>query len=246
MIDEILPAGVACSEAFHDIPDAPLYPEELERVARAIPRRRNEYVTARHCARRALGELGIAPVAIPTGPRGAPRWPAGIVGTITHCAGYRAAAVARVSDLASIGIDAEPHQPLPEGVLPSIALPQEHQHLGELSAADPGPCWGRLLFCAKEAVYKAWYPLTQRWLGFTEALITFELTRSPQPALPGRLDPECWQGTFSAQLTATTTALDGRQLSGFAGRWLIDHGLITTMVAVATQDDEPGRPAGMA
>jgi 4'-phosphopantetheinyl transferase EntD len=237
VIDEILPAGVACSEAFHDLPDAPLYPEELERVARAIPRRRNEYTTARHCARQALGALGIAPVAIPTGPRGAPRWPTGIVGTITHCRGYRAAAVARSADLAAIGIDAEPHEPLPDGVLPSIALPQEHDHLAELFGTNPDTCWGRLLFCAKEAVYKAWYPLTQRWLGFSEALITFDPAPAPQRARPGHPCPERWLGKFSAQLIVPTTALDGRELSGFEGRWLIDRGLVLTMVAVTAHAD---------
>ena len=54
-----------------------------------------------------------------------PLWPAGVVGSITHCDGYRAAAVARATDLATVGIDAEPHEPLPDGVLAAIALPAE-------------------------------------------------------------------------------------------------------------------------
>ena len=63
------------------------------------------------------------------GERGAPRWPAGVVGSMTHCAGYRAAALVRAADLASLGIDAEPHGPLPEGVLRRVALPAERERL---------------------------------------------------------------------------------------------------------------------
>lgn len=233
MIDEILPHQAACSEAFDDIPDAPLYPEEKEQIARSVPRRRGEFITARHCARRALSTLGVAPVAIPTGTRGAPCWPPGIVGTITHCAGYRAAVVAHATHLASIGIDAEPHDALPDGVLSSISLPAEQRHLADLGSDQPDIHWGRLLFCAKEAVYKAWYPMTERWLGFSEAMVTIRPTSAP-----GRdaADGARRYGTFSAALTEPATALDGHELTGFSGRWLIGDGLILTAVTVGRND----------
>ena len=35
--------------------------------------------------------------------------------------------------------------------------------------------WDRILFCAKEATYKAWFPLTRRWLGFEDAHIIFDV-----------------------------------------------------------------------
>ena len=46
--------------------------------------------------------------------------------------------------------------------------------LAALARAVPLTHWGRLLFSAKEAVYKAWYPLTGRWLGFEEARLTID------------------------------------------------------------------------
>jgi 4'-phosphopantetheinyl transferase EntD len=48
------------------------------------------------------------------------------------------------------------------GVLDRISLPDERAMLGDLAA--PGPRWDLLLFSAKESVYKAWFPLTGRWL----------------------------------------------------------------------------------
>ncbi|TPQ20638.1 4'-phosphopantetheinyl transferase superfamily protein [Streptomyces sporangiiformans] len=79
---------------------------------------------------------------------------------MTHCAGYRAEAAAHRSDLRTLGIDAEPHAPLPDGVLEFIALPEESSHVARLARHSPEVHWDRLLFCAKEAVCKAWFPAT--------------------------------------------------------------------------------------
>jgi 4'-phosphopantetheinyl transferase EntD len=65
-------------------------------------------------------------------------------------------AVALKEDVASIGVDAEPNDVLPNGVLDVIAKAPERAALPALDAAMPGVSWDRLLFCAKEAVYKAW------------------------------------------------------------------------------------------
>ena len=160
----MVPSGVAVAEAFADPPHAELYPEEEALLGRAVKKRRLEFATARRCAREALATLGLPPSPILPGPRGAPCWPAGVVGSITHCAGYRAAALARVRDMAAIGVDAEPDEPLPEGVREAIARPEELAMLTTLSAAEPGVSWDKLLFSAKESVYKTWFPLTHRWL----------------------------------------------------------------------------------
>jgi 4'-phosphopantetheinyl transferase EntD len=135
---------------------------------------------------------------------------------MTHCAGYRAAAVARDRDVLTLGLDAEPDDRLPEGVLNAIATADERARLCALAAAAPEPSWDRLLFSAKESVYKAWFPLTRRWLGFEEAAIT--------------INPS--DGTFTARLLVPGPVLDGRQLTGFTGRWLARHGLVLTAIAV--------------
>ena len=216
MIEEILPPEVAAAEAFDDAGPRALFPAEEAAVARAVPKRRSEFATGRACARAALAKLGLPPVPIVPGPRGAPQWPPGVTGSITHCAGYRASAVAHLSDVASLGLDAEPNGALPDGVLDRIAVARERAWLPELAAAVPGVSWDRLLFCAKESVYKAWFPLTRRWLGFEQAAIT--------------VDPQA--GTFTAELLAPGEALDGRRLAGFDGRWLVRDGLVLTAITV--------------
>src|ERR1051325_9262065 len=117
VIEAILPAGVVAVDTFDDPPGATLMPEEEALVAKAVAKRRQEFTTVRHCARIALARLGRPPAAIPSGQRREPQWPAGVVGAITHCDGYRGVVLAEASAVTSIGIDAEPNGPLPKGVL---------------------------------------------------------------------------------------------------------------------------------
>ncbi|MFI1258030.1 4'-phosphopantetheinyl transferase [Streptomyces netropsis] len=218
MIEEILPAAVVGVETFADLPDdaGGLFPEEEAVVARAVPKRRREFAAVRSCARRALGRFGLAPVPLIPTPRGAPQWPEGMVGSMTHCDGYRAAAVARAGDAASIGIDAEPDGPLPEGVLDIIALPSELRWIHARAAAGPGVHWDRLLFSMKESVFKTWYPLTGRELDFSEAEID--------------VDPDA--RTFSARLLVPGPVVAGRRMDGFSGRWTAGSGLVVTAIVL--------------
>ncbi len=215
MLEEILPPSASVAASRVDL-DAPLFPAEEKSIERAVEKRRREFVTARACAHTALERLGVQPQAILSGPQGAPRWPTGIVGSITHCEGYRASAVARRDDLVTIGVDAEPNQPLPRGVLARIALPREREWVGELAGAAPAVCWDRLLFCMKEAVYKAWFPLAERWLGFEDAVITVDQALEK----------------FEARLLVEGPSLGGSELTGFSGRWLARDGLVLAAIAM--------------
>jgi 4'-phosphopantetheinyl transferase EntD len=215
MIEEILPPEVASAEAFDDSAVVALFPEEEEVVARAVDKRRREFATARGCARRALATLGLPPAPIVPGERGAPAWPSGVVGSMTHCDGYRASAVALERNVRTVGLDAEPNGPLPDGVLKVIATPAEIDWLDGAPPAS-GVCWDRLLFSAKESIYKAWFPLTRRWLDFEEAVVT--------------PDPDA--GTFDARLRVPGPVVDGRRLTGFTGRWVVRRGLVVTAIAV--------------
>lgn len=216
MIERIVPAEAATAEAYGNLPEATLFPEEALLVKSAVDKRRGEFTTARHCARQALVRLGAPAGAILTGERGAPLWPRGVVGSITHCDGYRAAVVARHGQVTAIGVDAEPALPLPDGVLEAVGLPDEQAAVKELLASAPGIAWDRLLFSAKESVYKAWYPLMGRFLEFEEARLVFD------PA----------GGTFTAQLLAGPARAGSRTLHTFDGRWLSADGIVLTSVTV--------------
>ncbi|WBC15819.1 4'-phosphopantetheinyl transferase superfamily protein [Micromonospora sp. WMMA1998] len=215
MIERILPPAVVVEECFSDPAGLRPHPDEEPAVADAVPKRRQEFTTVRHCARRALARLGEPPAAILPGARGAPGWPTGVVGSMTHCDGYRGAALARAGAVGSLGVDAEPHAPLPEGVLDAVALPAERARTAALRAARPEVCWDRLLFSAKESVYKAWFPLTGRFLDFAEADIA--------------VDPD---GTFTARLLVPGPRVGGAELTAFDGRFLVDRGLVLTAVTV--------------
>ncbi|MFI6209898.1 4'-phosphopantetheinyl transferase [Streptomyces sp. NPDC051041] len=203
MMNALLPSGVAVSELFTDPLHIDLHPQEAAVVARVVDKRRREFAAVRLCARTALRQIGVPPGPILPGPEGAPQWPDGVIGSMTHCDGYRAAAVAHRARSASIGIDAEPHAALPDGVEKLTALPEERTTLTRLAVTHPHIHWDRLLFSAKESVYKAWFPSTGHWLDFTECIITPDLERH----------------VFTADLTVPGPVVAGDRISRFTGRW---------------------------
>ncbi|BDX33023.1 4'-phosphopantetheinyl transferase [Mycobacterium antarcticum] len=217
LLSSVVPSPVASAELYADPPDLAPLPEEEPLIARSVAKRRHEFITVRHCARQALGELGLPPVPILKGDKGEPCWPDGVVGSLTHCEGFRGAVVGRDAHVRSVGIDAEPHDVLPKGVLDAISLPEERRELTNLLG---GAHWDRILFCAKEATYKAWFPLTHRWLGFEDAHITFTVDGSGQ------------SGGFRSRILIDPSAELGPPLTTLSGRWSVDQGLVLTAIVL--------------
>ncbi|MBI3991848.1 MAG: 4'-phosphopantetheinyl transferase superfamily protein [Candidatus Lambdaproteobacteria bacterium] len=144
--------------------------------------RRYDFALGRAAAREAMArlpgagpELAQAPVLRRTGRM--PRWPAGIVGAITHAGGWAAAAAARESEYRGVGLDLERLRDPAARLAARILRPEEQ-------AALAGPGWGTraqrftVAFCAKEAIYKAVNPLTDVYLGFHDARV--ELLAPPE------------------------------------------------------------------
>jgi 4'-phosphopantetheinyl transferase EntD len=214
MIESLLPPEISAVAMRGDDPEAVLFPEETALIDGAAEARRAEFATARECARQALRRIGAPEAPILRGPKREPLWPAGIVGSITHCKGYRAAAVARTSDMLTIGIDAEPHAAIPDRVAQRVLVEAEREWMTQASGrGQVGVHWDRLIFSAKESVYKAWFPLVRRWLGFDDATVS--------------IDPAA--GTFQARLLIAPPAGVPAE---FHGRFLIEDGLVLTAIAV--------------
>jgi 4'-phosphopantetheinyl transferase EntD len=213
VIERLVPESVVVVSTREELFDGRLFAEEEPAVARAVEKRRREFVTGRACARRALERLGVEPGPIPHGDRGEPLWPSGVVGSITHCLGYRASAVAKAEDVLSVGIDAEVHEPLPEGILESIAFGRE---LEAVKRADVGVCLDRVLFSAKEAVYKAWFPLARRWLGFEDVELTIYAGAA----------------SFCARLLVPGPYVGGVRLTEFRGRYVVEDGIVAAASVV--------------
>jgi 4'-phosphopantetheinyl transferase EntD len=238
LMSSVLPGDgedLAFAELYCDPPDLAPLPEEEPLIARSVAKRRNEFITARHCARLALGELGVGPVPILKGDKGEPCWPDNVVGSLTHCAGYRGAVVGRRTVVRSVGVDAEPHEALPDGVLGAISLPAERSAIAALPSSMR---WDRILFCAKEATYKAWFPLTKRWLGFEDAHIAFSLSRE-RACLHGGTPPPGGQprtlattGSFVSTILVDGSAVPGPPLTALTGRWSVNQGLVLTAIVL--------------
>jgi 4'-phosphopantetheinyl transferase EntD len=215
MLEKLLPSCVKVVESLVDRPDR-LFPAEEAAMVVAVDSRRREFTTVRWCARSALAQLGIAPTAVVPGEGGAPMWPSGVVGSMSHCSGYRVSAVALTTCVRSLGVDAEEDAPLPPGVLPAITVPEERAHLQELTRIRPDVYWDRLLFSIKESVYKTWFPLTRRPLDFEDATVTMG----------------AFTNEFRVRLTVAEAELSQADLRSLEGRWSVEDGLILTAIAL--------------
>lgn len=205
-------ACVADAEMF----SAPLFLEEEAYISKAVPARRREYAAGRAAARKALARAGAALAPIVARPDRSPGWPADFCGSITHCAGFCSAVVARADDAAGVGFDAEEAKPLGADLHHLVCRPNDLEHFRDLPRID-GLDWPKLAFSAKESFYKCHYPIYRQFLGFRDASVCFAV----DPA-----DPR--QGTFSVLLekNAVPAAVD------FAGRWLVDDERVYTGVTL--------------
>lgn len=191
-----------------------LYPEEEAAVRHAVPKRRAEFRAGRTYARAALLELGVAPVPIPAGDDRAPVWPPRIAASITHDDTYCGVMAAYARDFAAVGIDIDSAAPLDADLVKYVCGAAELKHraaLGGQLAAD----FPKLIFCAKESAYKAYFSLTRTVLEFADVDVRVS---------PGN-------GAFSAAVRASAPAMPGfgREI---AGSFLVLGGRLVTWVTV--------------
>lgn len=224
MIASLFPDGVVTVRATAEMAREALHPEESARAQRMGEKRRREYALGRTCARRALAELGIEGFALLNGEKREPLWPDGVVGSLTHSRGFCAAAVAPRGAVVGIGLDAEPAEPLAGRLLDRVCSPEEKARLEALP--NPSACgWGIVLFSAKEALYKCYFPLARSFLGFRDAEI--------------RLDPD--SASFTARLLrdAVPSALGAR---AFRGRYRVEDAHVVTAVTLTAAECDAAGP----
>ncbi len=213
IVRDLLPSGVAVAEGAIDKIEGALWPQEAELVAKAAPKRRADFTAGRILARRALSVLGGPHGPITRGDGRAPRWPEGFIGSITHCHGYAAAAVARNGSIAGLGIDVEEIGRINAQLESHLFTPDEIGRQLNQRAPDERQAVAALMFCAKEAYYKAQHPLTARWLGFHDVELD--------------LDPQA--GAFEAWRVI-------QPASRLAGRCALDRGLAAAALWISPKD----------
>ena len=187
LLDGLFGAGVLTRLAPISDELLDLHPEEWRAVAHTVPARQREFATGRRLAHELLREMGAGEEPLVPREDRVPRWPAGIVGSISHSAEHCAVAVARSEDWRSLALDVEPSQPLEPELWELICTPQECRWLARAPLSWRG-LFARLIFSAKESVYKAVYPMLRRVLEFHE--VDLELCVS----IPER------EGRFTARL----------------------------------------------
>lgn len=152
-----------------------LFPEEEAALSsRAVPRRREHFTLGRAAAHAALAALGAPVSPVRRGEKGEPLWPVGFTGAITHTEGVAAAVVGRDKQYAGIGVDIEPLEPgLTARAARLVCTDAENAwvHESETDEASGTRATVRrtMLFSAKEAIFKALFPVERVWLGFLDA-----------------------------------------------------------------------------
>ncbi len=146
---------------------------DIEFPVGADSARRKEFIFGRMLAQRCLVDLGQSPTPIGCGVDREPLWPNGVVGSITHTGSFTAVAVWLPSvgqDSAGIGIDAEHCGRLKKEIWPTVFTAPEIAKLEQESPVERDLA-ATCMFSAKEAVYKAQFPLTRRFIEFDEVAL---------------------------------------------------------------------------
>lgn len=185
---------------------AGLVKTEQQAIEGAAQIRIEQFTAGRVCSRAALARFGVAATTpILRSEDRAPIWPLGFVGSISHTDSWCAAAVARSEAVRAIGIDLEPATPLQEALWRRVCTPNERDWLHDLP--EPGLS-GKILFSAKESVYKCQYPLTTTFLGFHAVEI------------------EIGDGDFRAVFQQEAGEFQPGDV--VSGRFLVEEGLVAT------------------
>ncbi len=173
-----LPFVKSCVLTLEDAPFDPLWFAQEHigmpaSIGRSVPKRQAEFFFGRWAAREALVQCGVTGFDVGIGTSREPVWPPGVVGSLTHCHGYAAAAVAPARDLQCLGIDIERVvTPQSLDALLAVALDANElkrlaQSAQELSTAQ----LATLAFSAKESFYKAAFRQVGRFFGFEAARV---------------------------------------------------------------------------
>ena len=153
-LQALVPVGVCASAAVvAEVVEPVAFAEEGQHLVDAVSARRNEFIGGRRCARAALADLGQAAVALPADADGVPVWPSDVLGSISHSRGLCCAVAANAAVLAGLGLDLEKTNRLSSRAMERVVHAAEAAFVGESQR------FGSLLFSAKEAFFKAQYPV---------------------------------------------------------------------------------------
>jgi 4'-phosphopantetheinyl transferase EntD len=159
--------ALVCSISPGPVDLSQLHIEEREHIRGAVPKRQREFVAGRSLAKSALSTLGIGNFPVLPNPDRSPRWPEGIVGSITHDSDLCAVAVASTGSYRGIGIDIQEISAVREDLWPLFCSAPEVRRL-ERASPHQKNLLAALTFSAKESYFKAQFPIRKEWLEFLD------------------------------------------------------------------------------
>lgn len=220
LVDTIPGAPVAVAVTDPRLDYSGAFPAEIDELPRAVEKRRREYIAGRVAAHRAMEKLGLTARPVLANRSRAPSWPRGLTGSLSHNDTTCVAAVARSSQVRSLGVDVEDDAPLAADLVATVCTLEERAWLATQPEAARGHL-AKLIFSAKEAVYKCQYPVSHRVLEFTAVLVT----------------PDTDTGQFEATFLERSGPFPAH--ARLDGRFAVAGGLIHTAV-ILTPEAVPG------
>ena len=167
-----------CLLPIHSTSNQKLHPAEENYFSQlSSVSRKEHYRSGRICAREVLSKLGTLGQPVLRDPQTRePLWPEGISGAITHRGKWAAAAAGKTSDVLGIGIDLEDlERQVDSRISRHVCIPEEQKWLQECGE-DFLEKNLKIIFSAKESIFKAFFPYTRTYLHFHDARILMEQT----------------------------------------------------------------------
>ena len=167
-----------CLLPIHSTSNQKLHPAEENYFSQlSSVSRKEHYRSGRICAGEVLSKLGTIGQPVLRDPQTRePLWPEGISGAITHSGNWAAAAAGKTSDVSGIGIDLEDlERQVDSRISRHVCIPEEQKWLQECGE-DFLEQNLKIIFSAKESIFKAFFPYTRTYLHFHDARILMEQT----------------------------------------------------------------------
>ena len=213
LIHALFPGPVSAHALWPTVPVLAPHEEERQLVRGTALRRQYDFGAGRTCAAHALQALGVAEAPLLIGENRAPVWPAGAVGSISHCPVLSVAVVASSANFLSLGVDVEQDSSLDDAV---VAMVCRRDEIATFPTQQPlAGSWEKLSFSAKESIYKCYAPMTGSFLDFQDVRLLFKPNCTPT------------SGAFCGEIVnPSRPSIASRRM--LEGRWWIGCGRVHT------------------
>lgn len=144
---------------------------EISALGRVVHKRKAEFVAGRHAARGALRGIGLPEADILIGNHRQPLPPHEAVLTISHDERLALAVAAPAEKWWGLGVDIADADDLAENLIATIC---KESDLSNLQHGESIAERAKLVFCLKEALFKAIFPQVGDWMDFSQSALSLD------------------------------------------------------------------------